>query len=353
MARSRRPRVHVIVDTDNLQCLNACAVLRLVDPFSHPVITESFDVSFGLGPADDPIDILVMQRQGTHRMPEPGIEELVLSLKSIGTRLLYDLDDNLLDAHPDGVLDSIIETHRRLMRFLLRHADRVTVSTPVLRDRLRNLNSRITVLPNVLNDRRFPKAPPGRLPKRSIKIGYFGTLTHTRDLLTVAGPLRAAFSELRDKATLVLCGISPDGRIASLFNELVSVEILPVTEDYESFMKMMRQHADWDIGLAPLAPGEFEAAKSDIKFLEYAAFGVPGLYSVHPAYASVRHGVTGMLATPDQWTSSLQILAGDADLRARIVAASREYLFSERTLTTAIHRWSTVLNEMLWGHDDA
>src|SRR5579875_861698 len=99
MARSGRPRVHVIVDTDNLQCLNACAVLRLVDPFSHPVITESFDVSFGLGPADDPIDILVMQRQGTPRMPEPGIEELVLSLKSIGTRLLYDLDDNLLDAH--------------------------------------------------------------------------------------------------------------------------------------------------------------------------------------------------------------------------------------------------------------
>lgn len=357
-AGTGRPRIHVILDTEELRRPSACAALRLVDPFSYPVITDAFDVSIDIRPALSPVDVLVMQRLGPPGMPEPDVETLVRSLKAAGTRLWYDLDDNLLDTHPEGLVDSIIAGRRRLIRFLLRRADRVTVSTAALSDRVRHLNPRVTVLPNAVDERRLPTSAPPRPPKTAtmpascIKIGYFGTLTHTRDVMAVAGPLRAALSCLRGGPTLVLCGISPDVRVASLFDGVAPIETLPVTGDYESFVRMMLHQADWDVGLAPLAAGEFESAKSDIKFLEYAAFGIPGLYSTHPAYATVRHGVTGMLAAPEQWASTLRTMLDDAELRARIVAASRDYLFSERTLAASIHGWVTVLDEMLGGHDD-
>ncbi len=175
--------------------------------------------------------------------------------------------------------------------------------TGALRDRVRHLNSRVTALPNALDERRLPAALPARQASGS-KIGYFGTFTHRADLMWSAAPLRAALSRLRGRATVVLCGISPDDRVHALFEGLAPVETMPVTADYESFLEMMSQRADWDVGLAPLAAGQFESTKSDIKFLEYAAFGIPAIYSAHPTYAAVQHGITGM-AAPEQWADCL------------------------------------------------
>jgi glycosyltransferase involved in cell wall biosynthesis len=341
MTRTGRPRVHVIPETE---IPSACAALRLLDPFSYPAITEAFDVSVDIRPLESRPDILVMHRRGPPDMEEARVEDLVRSLKRTGTRLVYDLDDNLLDTHPDTATELSLVPQRRLVRFLIRRADRVTVSTAALRDRVRHLNPRVTVLPNALDERRFcPSAI--RATTGPMKIGYFGTYTHLRDLMSVVGELRGALSRLRGRVTVVLCGISSDDRLPALFEGLAPVQIMPTTADYPSFLKMMWQQADWSIGLAPLAMGAFEAAKSDIKFLEYAALGIPGLYSAHPAYDAVQDGITGMVAAPDQWADRLCAMANDAALRARIVNASRTYLLSHRTLAKAIHNWLAVLEE--------
>jgi glycosyltransferase involved in cell wall biosynthesis len=132
-----------------------------------------------------------------------------------------------------------------------------------------------------------------------------------------------------------------------LFDDVATVEMMPVTGDYQSFLDAMSAQVPWDIGLAPLATGRFEVTKSDIKFLEHAAFGIAGVYSDHPAYAAVQHGVTGMVATPDSWTDAILALAMDPSLRARIVSASREYLFSQRTLDTTSQMLAAVLDQLL------
>ncbi len=101
MTRAGRPRIHVIPDTEVLQRPGALArALRLVDPFSHPGVTDAFNVSFDVQPPKSPPDVLVMQRFGPPGMPEGEVEDLVRSVKGSATRLLYDLDDNLLDPHP-------------------------------------------------------------------------------------------------------------------------------------------------------------------------------------------------------------------------------------------------------------
>jgi processive 1,2-diacylglycerol beta-glucosyltransferase len=347
MSETQRPRVHVMAETQDTTCPNACAALRVLDPFSCSPITDRFDVSVGAGPPADAVEILVLQRLGSVAGTNAEIEDLVWSLKNSGTKLLYDIDDNLLDPHPDADSERTIAAHRRSVRLLLREADHVTVSTATLRDRVQHLNPRVSLLPNALDERRLKRAPAAPLGGEGLRIGYFGTFTHLRDLMGVAGSLRAAFSMLPHKATFVFCGISQDTRILSLFDDVATAEVMPATGDYQSFIDAMLSRAPWDIGLAPLATGQFESTKSDIKFLEHAAFGVAGLYADHPAYATVQQGVTGMVAAPDAWADCILTLANDPALRARIVSASREYLLSQRTLATASRSLAAILKQLL------
>jgi glycosyltransferase involved in cell wall biosynthesis len=331
---AERPRVHVVAATRDHARPDACAALRLIGPLSHPTVSDGFEVSFGPALPAGRLDVLAMQRSGG----VDNVPDLVRTAKRRGARLIYDIDDNLLDTHPDPATEREVAPHRRTVRFLLREAHLVTTSTENLRSRVARLARAVEVLPNALDERQLRPGRPKRRNHR-LRIGYFGTLTHLRDLMMVLGPLRAALSGLERQATVVLCGISPDPRVAALFDGFAQVEHLPVTGDYASFLALMRAHGDWDIGLAPLATGPFEIMKSDIKYLDYAGFGIAGLYSAHPAYASVQDGVTGLVARPEQWKDALLRLAGDEALRASVASAARRDLLAHRTLAvTGQHR---------------
>jgi len=347
MTETRRNRVHVIPETEDITRPNACAALRLVNRFTHPTIADSFKVSLGSTMPAEAVDLVVLQRLGSVMGSNEAVEDLVWSLKRGGTKLLYDIDDNLLDCHPDLETEQAIAPHRRNVRLLLREADHVTVSTPLLRDRLQRLNSNITVVPNALDERRLTADGMVVRADDAFRIGYFGTLTHLRDLMSILGSLRAALFSLPRPPTLVICGVSQETRILSTFDGVANVEVFPTTGDYESFLDSMFSEVRWDIGLAPLVNGTFEMAKSDIKFLEYAAFGVPGVYADHPAYTTVRNGITGLIASPDAWAASITELAASPEMRARIVEASRHYLFSTRTLATANEGLATVIDQLL------
>lgn len=336
-----KKRVHVIADTPDHDRPNPCAALRLINPFSHPTVTDGFAVSFGPALPPGRLDVLVMQRRGAL----DHTPALVRDARRRGARLLYDIDDNLLDPHPDPATEHDLAPDRRHVRFLLREADLVTTSTERLRRRVADLAAATEVLPNALDERAFRPRPAG-VTRETLRIGYFGTFTHLRDLMSVIGPVRAALTRLDRRATVVLCGISFDPRMFALFEGFAETEHLPATRDYASFLDLMATHADWDIGLAPLAAGAFEATKSDIKYLDYAAFGIPGLYSAHPAYAGVKDGETGLVAGSAGWAQALSALAEDGALRNRIAAAARADLLSHRTLAATGHRRAALLERM-------
>src|SRR6516165_8704525 len=98
MPETRRPCIHVIAETDDPARPDACAALRLVDPFSHPSIKNRFDVSIVSGPLSSPVEIVVVQRMGSKVAGSyAALEDFVWSLKLSNTKLVYDIDDNLLD----------------------------------------------------------------------------------------------------------------------------------------------------------------------------------------------------------------------------------------------------------------
>lgn len=108
--------------------------------------------------------------------------------------------------------------------------------------------------------------------------------------------------------------------------EVPHVTLHPQIVDYRGFLeyKISRQ---WDIGLAPMTGGLFEACKTNNKYREYGGCRVAGMYSAASPYVEcVRHGETGLLVEndPGAWTAALVALIEDPPLRAAIAERAFE-----------------------------
>jgi hypothetical protein len=56
---------------------------------------------------------------------------------------------------------------------------------------------------------------------------------------------------------------------------------------YPVFVRWLRETITWDFGIAPLVENSFNRGKSALKFLEYAALGIPGIFSNVGEYGDV------------------------------------------------------------------
>jgi len=345
----RHPRIGVLPDQSDDNRVDACAGLRLIYPFTHPKVRERFDVTI-IGPNARPADYDLIAAQRTlHPMVSINdAESFIASLKRSGIRLVVDLDDNLLDCHPDPGTERSLAQQRVKTRLLLRAADCVIVSTCRLGQRVARLNQNIAVSENALPESWLTR-PPAARNGNQVVIGCYGTFTHQRDFMAVAAGIQAALRRLAREARIELCGLSTDPRIVKLFEDTCQIRVLRPIPDYFSFFHFMRNEANWDIGLAPLNRGPFQDSKSDIKFLELAAFGCAGIYSDAPAYASVQDRHTGIICadSPSQWAAAISELVQDATLRGEIRERARAKVEGERTMAKAAARICTILAKAL------
>ncbi len=83
----------------------------------------------------------------------------------------------------------------------------------------------------------------------------------------------------------------------------------------------MRAIAETDVNLAPLdLTSPFCNAKSELKFFEAAAVGVPTIASaMEPFAAAIEHGVPGFLARdPGEWRDTLELLVASRARRRQV-----------------------------------
>ena len=91
----------------------------------------------------------------------------------------------------------------------------------------------------------------------------------------------------------------------------------------------------WDIGLAPLLDTPFNACKSPIKAMDYAALGMVALVSDSPVYRGcLADGSAGQLVcnNPAAWYAALDRLVRDPDKRRTIAARGRATFLAEASL---------------------
>ena len=101
--------------------------------------------------------------------------------------------------------------------------------------------------------------------------------------------------------------------------------------------------SNFDVALAPAARTSFFRAKSDLRWLEASALGIP-VVADPGVYPDIEHGVTGLhAATPSEAAEHLHALAGSRELRERIGAAAREHVTRARRIEVVAEEWRAVL----------
>lgn len=258
----------------------------------------------------------------------------------------------------DGQAGFNLELNRRnRVRHLtiMSKSDAMTTTTQPLAEYFRTLNRNVYVLPNCIDFDFYP--PVYDLWERKpgpTRIGWWGGDNHFHDLQQV-GPWLTDYVNSHD-VRLVIIGHFYKGPFTGIdmskveVHDWVNVEAFP--------MKIAT--AALDIVVIPLAnPGlpwmAFNNFKSDIKFLEAAAYKIPVLAQgdVRP-YESVKNQENGLTFNDEyEFTNGLDALCQNPDLRRRLGQAAHDYVREHRNLDKEIHRWAEAYEQIAKGKGES
>ena len=310
--------------------------VRVVQPLRHPQTTRRITTRIRYaadGPIPDDAEAVLVQRTA---LPPDRMLEFLDDIDARRLPLVLDLDDHLLLKQLD---DEQYGAHHTPIRALLESAALVTVSTPALAEAIAPLARRVQVVPNAIDEQLFLAglhAPPFAAPPADgpVRLCYIGSTTHGDDLAL----LRPVLAELEARAPgryeLEVVGAQePDLDDAGPWFR--RIEIPHGIKPYPHFAGWLRERrARWHIALAPLRTTEFNHYKSDLKWLEYTALGLPVVASDVAAYATVEDGVTGALVgdDPAAWADAIAVLGDDPSTSERLARAAWSSVASTRLL---------------------
>jgi len=229
---------------------------------------------------------------------------------------VYELDDNFFEIPPTTEVGRYHRAPERLSQLerYLRAASLVRVYSKALSECVAKLNRKVVRIEGPVDWSLMPPKPP---PRRREKVRIVYATSRIED------DLAKVF--LNDIGQLLR---HYDGRIEIFFwgyhpPELRShpaVRFLPLIGNYDSFFRKFAR-SQFDIGLAPLLKDEFCHSKSNVKFREYAACGIAGVYSKVGSYREcVEDELTGLLVETDAggWFAAIQRLIDNSSLRQSI-----------------------------------
>ena len=334
--------------------MQSCGYIRAYLPLMHDKIESliRLTVTTAESALTMAADVLLVQRT---TIPTLALaEELVAHCERHGIRIVYETDDDLFNIHQDHA-DGAFYTPLLAPAALMAHrAAMVLVSSQMLKERLARLNPDIRVIPNALDESLWFHTAL-RKPKRQfrrvgqpVRILYMGTMTHGKDLEILEEPMRRLKAEFGSAVELDLIGIMPDHRKRDWFNT-ISVPAI-YGHSYPLFADWIRQENKWDFGVAPLVDDEFNRCKSYIKYLDYAALGLPGIFSGIGVFESViRQGENGLCVFGnDDWYEAMRLLITDVTLRQKMGEAAHLDVETNHTLAAqyALRRdlWTQIGN---------
>lgn len=340
--RGNRPKI-VVYSLDNET--DACAIIRIL----APMLTKDFDVvwatkrdrsglSIDLDIAQR-ADLIIIQRH----FPAASTEKALRAILRLKVPIVYDLDDLFLDVPPLHPHYNDLSKRVPYIKWILKEADLVTVSTTPLQEVLKQYTARrIHVLPNLVDWRSFD-APP-RPRNRQFNLLISGTSTHQGDWSLIEEPLAEILNIHRENVNAIFFGELP-----KRFSDHPSVRLINFQPDYRSYALRLRE-LDIHAALVPLEDTKFNRCKSNIKWLEYSAAGIAGVFSdLLPYNSSIRNGETGLLVdnTAEAWFRSMEQLLANPEITFAMIENARREVREFHSIGSISDKYLTVLNDLL------
>ena len=324
--------------------------IRLGDPLER--YTQLFGGEVRIAPFGTPskeniawADSVVLQREVTDQQLE-----LVAQLQAQGKRVVFDIDDYLIDAPEYLSVHEHCKAMRPKLEAMLRAVDAVSVSTQPLLDKLKPYNDNLFLTPNYAWSSHAPISHvPDSEPAQPMRIIVASSDSVRVDFLV------KALQELVDTENIELVGIGPPGDFLRTAGLPVETTGLMPHEQFKAYAA----ERDNTIALIPLDANEFNRCKSAIKYFDYALAGVPCVCSgVEPYTTAVEGNVTGILCPDDtkEWVASVRNLIHNTELRTLIANAARDHVLTNHNLNLTADAWKTLFEAIRFtnasGDDD-
>ena len=329
--------IRLLLPLQRLEQQGACAVVQL-----EPAATDDASALALAG-----LDRLIVQRAACPSLTMA--EALVQACRQRSLPLILDLDDALFSLPADHPERERYAPAIPALEHLLAAADLRVFSTATLAAQCQQFGPQ-AVLANGLDAEAW--AGPARFPRAEaegpLQLLYMGSRTHDADLALILPELDALAGRDPDAFRLTLVG----GVSQPLQRPWLTVAEVPLeARRYPRFVRWLRRLPRHDLGLAPLVANPFNAAKSDVKLLDYAALGLPALCSPGPAYQELLQAGLALPAEPGQWAEQILWAAGHRRRLRRLAQAAHGYLWQQRSSERVAQGWKEVLSPTAaWHH---
>jgi len=270
-----------------------------------------------------------------------------------GRAVVYESDDDLLNVKAWNGVSRRIAPEREIIERMVRRADLVTVTTPVLADRHRRFNDEIRVIRNAVEPSWYDVAPGGDPAPGDPRLVYYAKPNRMRDYDVCRPAVDELVRQFPDARRVWLgaldapAGGSPAPVIAAVD------EVGPYVNGPAAFSRSLAT-ARPDIGLAPLVGDEFDQGKSELHWLEYTMAGAATVATRMPGggpFDAIRDGVDGLLAgNRAEWLAALTSLASSRTMRDEIAGRAHERVLAEYTVEARAPEWADAYR---WAADHA
>lgn len=334
----------VVIYSSDLQ-IHACPIIRIITPMQF----RGWDVVWAVNNDDSgtfididvarTADLIIIQRH----FPSENTAQALRSIVRLKIPIAYDLDDALLDIPQSHPLYNFISARAPYVRWILKEADLISVSTVALQQSLkRHTKRRIVVLPNLLDWNLFD-APP-RVRSHRFNFLISGTPTHEKDWAIIEEPLARILDRYKNEVNAIFFGEPP-----KRFADHPSVQVINFQAGYRKYASELR-NLDIHAALIPLEDTEFNRCKSNIKWLEYSTSGIVGIYSnVVPYTSSITHGETGLLVdnTPNAWYQAMEHLLTDPAAGSVMIQNARRQVRVQYAINTLSNTHTDIFDALV------
>jgi len=221
-------------------------------------------------------------------------------------------------------------------------ADMVTVTQPVLGDLYKEYNENIKVLPNCLDFSLWKKAP--MKPHDEVRLFWSGGSSHFEDWCLLEDVLPVVMSKYPD-VHLYIQGTAFHGTLKNCPQERVHVNSWA---PYQA-LPYICAIRDPDIAIIPLRENEFNACKSNIKWVEMSALGVPCVISNVDPYKVNYDGSNAVMIennSSDGWIEGISTLVEDKILRSRIAGEALRYVKDNFDIDSKFKLWEDSIEDL-------